>query len=250
MDIAGIAIYSELEEVYTKLLVEKIEKYLKEVMGNTEEYSKHIKSITLNRELKSIPESMFYDCNHFMGYEGYDSNTKEIVISVGNKIPLVYENIFHEIQHAKNGGIDFSNLVLRQKYPFIYEFIDEYLGYKKSMNFMIKHELNSNEKILEWYLKVIEERNKEYEDAIKENIEYLKTINLKEKNNDNYLKLDDHMYNNTYSFAYMLAKKRVLDVEGYDTKFRRLIKGLDRVSGRIKNVDCKAIEKIFQSIYL
>ncbi|MGG7177579.1 hypothetical protein ACQPU1_08310 [Clostridium paraputrificum] len=248
MDIAGVTIYSDLEDLLTKLLIEKIDKYLKEIIGNTEDYSKYIKSITLSKGIKNLSGTNIDECSHFMGDEGYDPSTKEITILVGDKIPLVYENIFHEIQHAKNSGADFSNLVLREKYPFIFDFIDEYIAYKKSINYMIRKELKGNEKILGWYLKVVGDRNIEYEDIINENIEYLNTINIREKYNDNYVKLNNNMYNNTYSFAYMLSKKRILGIEGYDTKFRRLIKELDKVSDRITNIDCRAIEKVFKAI--
>lgn len=246
MDIRDVMIYSEVEEIYTKLLVERTGDFLDEIFEKSEVCANYIKSIKFVNELP-IGECYKDESMHFMSKEGFNRETKEIVIVAKNKLPLVYESIYHEIQHAKNNGMNSYNIFLNEKYPFVFNFLDEYMAYSKTLKFMLEKELTKNEKILYWYKNQAKKRNRGYEKNFYGNITYLKNIDFDADFRGNIIEIPgDGSFCIVNSLAYMLAKMNVVKIGNEDIKYSKLLQALNSVEGTINNMHCNKVNNVFE----
>ncbi|MGL4107636.1 hypothetical protein [Clostridium sp. LP20] len=239
MSLMGIQIYSDLDGKFTRLLTEKLSEYLKDILGNLNNYSKYITSISFKKfkEEESTRSS-------------YNLTEKKIDIIVGDKLPLVYDSIYHQILHSKNNYKSLYNINLTKKYPFIHRFIDQYISYSKTMEFMINKELKKNDKLCNWYIESITEVNKSYDNDIYENLNLIYSICMKGGRDSNCSLVEEKELSRLINIAaYNLAKINSLKINCFDIRLSGLLIDLDSLKSPISGKDCRLIESAFEIIH-
>lgn len=248
MKINDITINSDLEEVYTNLLAQKTEKYLNSIKSNKSTYFNFLRSISFISAKNGENFKGNYEGRHFINNTFFNSRTKEIEIYVDKRLPLVYEGLFYGIQRGKNNGVDQRTSVLRDKHPFIYNIIDEYIAYSKAMEYLMNTEYANNKELQEWYRKYLSTNNKNYENSINESIEFLNNVLGRNSYYDNEFLVNGKKYCHMYSLPYMLAKINVLKLNDYDSRLNSLLYALNEIKEEITENNCRNIREIFLDI--
>ena len=236
MNTKGIKIYSDLDQRYTELLTLKILQYSNNIFGNLNSYDKYIKVIELKKETSNYNITKEED-----GY--FDASTKKIRLTVNKNILLVYENLFHQMQHAQNNIKNIFNLKAINKYPLIYTFIDKYLAYSLTMNYMINKEFIKNQKLLTWYIRHVS--NKNNNSNLEANIKFLKDICSKDNSE---LSCDNDLNDILNDIAFSIAKINILKINNFNIKLSPLIIELDKMKSPITIKECKDIQYILDII--
>ena len=235
MNKLGIEICSDLDDVYTNLFVQKIKEFLEELFGQSPNYSKYVSKIEFSR-LTNGEITDFNMFPHLMDKGAYTRDMKTIFINVDNNIPITYQNLYHELQHAKNNSVAQKYLKNSLKYPIVYKFIDEYSAYYAAINHMISTEFKGNNRLLAWYMEYLKQSINDFKESLYGDISLLSE---KIKTNESLEKKE--VSNLVYKIAYTIAVINNLRLNNFDIRLSPLILDMDKIELPITNTTCKFI---------
>lgn len=235
MNELGIEICSDLDDVYTNLFVQKIKEFMEELFGESSNYSKYVSKVQFSR-LTDGEITDFSIFPHLMDKGIYTKDIKNIFINVDNNIPIIYQNLYHELQHAKNNSVAQKYLKNSSKYPIVYKFIDEYSAYYSAINHMISTEFKGNNRLLAWYMEYLKKSIHEFKERLYSDISLLSE---KIKANENLE--NKEVSNLVYKIAYTIAVINNLRLNDFDIRLSPLILDMDKIELPITNTTCKFI---------
>lgn len=212
-------------------IIIKIKECIGYIFGNNLYKSKYIKKVVLNTQ-KDSEKSI-----------EIDEKNKILTLSIEESNNFIFYEVCKQLQHIKNVNKKIYDTKVSIRYPFVYKFIDEYLCYSNSMEYVLNTQvINDPQEVLE-YKNYLLESIKGFNSYLIDNVHILKeilSINCLEEGEE--IIEESGVSDLITKTAYILAVINVIKLKDFDIELSTLLIELDTLEAPITTKDCKLIQ--------